>query len=51
MHNFSNNIVGPGPGALLIYMFDCTATSTVGLHMLILERKVLTVEYIIITSN
>ena len=24
MHNFSNSIVGPGPGAMLIYKFDCT---------------------------
>ena len=23
MHNFSNSIVGPGPGAMLIYKFDC----------------------------
>ena len=23
MHNFSNGIVGPGPGAMLIYKFDC----------------------------
>ena len=30
MHNFSNSIVGPGPGAMLIYKFDC---STI-LHMM-----------------
>ena len=30
MHNFSNSIVGPGPGAMLIYKFDCSEGSCDG---------------------